>query len=327
MRDITRTRFAAVAGVAAGLLVSSASLAGQEPYVAGVGPDDAIDAFYLSDLLRQFLHTNNDWAYTKEGFKKKEPAVAQPEICDASGVFEQESSVEALAARYRGNANFLVPNKNAGSFEWTIVLPKKPSGNINIIIECGVLKPEAFTDRGFEAILVCAGEEGEVVAPGFCNRRLETPGRSPVQASALPTISAVASSYVNLPADPGPDVAARFLPFNLTAWRQPSTFIFNNPAPPPPPAEPVIITGASLTVLRGAPDNRVVLKACNAETFLAKFPVQGYTNGLEQTEADLEQGDKITVTMTIPRGHTMDIYCHQHSVLLSGTGIPETTLP
>lgn len=314
MSVATKKGFAASVAVATSLLAWSNSWAGQEPFVATVGKDIDMPTFYVSDLLRQFLHTNNHSAYNAERFTTNVP-VNKPEICDTEGFFDQQFF-------FRGNTNGYVPSPNAGFFEWTIVLPKKPQSDLNIVVQCGILKPGSFTREEFNAILVCAGEEGER-ANAQCDRELETPGRSPVVAATLPTLTVLAS--------PGPFPAPGWPPapdnfYLLTAWRQPSAFSYARPPAPVPPAPPQTGTN-SMTVLLGLPDNRVVLKACNAESFLAKFPVTGFINFLGQTERDLEAGDRITVRMTIPRGHTMDIYCHRNSVRIQGMGIPDTLLP
>jgi hypothetical protein len=54
---------------------------------------------------------------------------------------------------------------------------------------------------------------------------------------------------------------------------------------------------ASLQVLDGSADARILFKACMDKTVIANIPVAGQINALGQVEADLEAGDLIFVRM------------------------------
>ena len=77
---------------------------------------------------------------------------------------------------------------------------------------------------------------------------------------------------------------------------------------------------ASLQVLDGSANSRIMLKACMDKTVIAKIPVTGQINALGQVEADLEAGDLIYVRMDIPINNKVDIYCNPQSVRLAGIG-------
>ena len=93
---------------------------------------------------------------------------------------------------FRGLFNAKTPAGNSGWYEWWIRLPKKPSGEINIVIQCGVVKPNAFAVYDFDSVLLCAAETGERIGAGTCVRQEVDPGVSPVVNTALPKITATA---------------------------------------------------------------------------------------------------------------------------------------
>ncbi|MCU0839185.1 MAG: hypothetical protein MUE49_10750 [Rhodospirillales bacterium] len=293
------TRLTAVSALLAATALASGAFAGQEPYVATVCDDrsaviessvapngiqdgycnnfrsydigvrlGAFKNFYMSAKEYQFTHTNFDNAYRP---------------------------VPTLATFAKGE-NFL------------IVLPKKPEGNLNLAIQCGVFKPEE-TD-----VMFCAGEEGEIQGPGRCNQALTLPGVSNIVSAGLPMITATAY----------PGLYTRqfnnYTPFRLTAYRTPSTMAaaFD--------ANGALTNSAVNQVLNGSAGTRMPLKACLTETIFIKQPVTGQVNALGQTESDLESGDYIIVRMDVPRGHTMDLYCHAQSVKIQGIGDPLSLL-
>ncbi len=277
------------------LVVAVAAFAGQEPYVAVVGDDTSIPTFYISPKHFQFTHPNTHPAYEKEHFKASQP-VLQDEKC----VLDPNA--------YETNPNARVREGNAGYWEWHIVLPKKPQGNLNVVIQCGILKPQEMD------VLECAGETGERQGPGRCNRRFDEPGHNPVHSSALPRLTVKAS--------PGPFSSPGFKkPFNLTAYRNPSNYHFREQH------NGRLKNSSSMQVLNGSSGARFVLKACMDKTIFVKIPVTGQLNALGQVEYDLEAGDRVWVRMDIPRGHTMDVYCHAQSVRIQGLGNPITLLP
>ena len=168
--------------------------------------------------------------------------MAQPEVCDKT-------------TANRGILNAKTPAGNAGFYEWFIRLPKKPDGEINIVIECAVVKPNAVAVYKNEAIELCAAETGERIGAGTCVRQEVDPGVSPVIQTALPRITAIAY--------PGPYNVA-FAPFHLTAFKNPSsyTLTFDDK------------TGGSMLnngndqVLDGGANTRILLKACMDKTIV-----------------------------------------------------------
>jgi hypothetical protein len=81
------------------------------------------------------------------------------------------------------------------------------------------------------------------------------------------------------------------------------------------------------SILNGTAAARVLLKACQSEAVIAKFPVTGFQAPASKPEWDLEAGDRIHVRLFIPSGHSMDIYCHAQSVRVQYNGDPQTLLP
>jgi hypothetical protein len=329
------TRLTAVSALLAATALASGAFAGQEPYVATVCDDrsaviessvapngiqdgycnnfrsydigvrlGAFKNFYMSAKEYQFTHTNFDNAYrpvpTLATFAKGEnflasTAINSPEYCNYD-------------LRLPTNVTARLKAKNSGVYEWTIVLPKKPEGNLNLAIQCGVFKPEE-TD-----VMFCAGEEGEIQGPGRCNQALTLPGVSNIVSAGLPMITATAY----------PGLYTRqfnnYTPFRLTAYRTPSTMAaaFD--------ANGALTNSAVNQVLNGSAGTRMPLKACLTETIFIKQPVTGQVNALGQTESDLESGDYIIVRMDVPRGHTMDLYCHAQSVKIQCIGDPLSLL-
>jgi hypothetical protein len=271
--------------------------------VATVGPDDQIPDFYISDKLGQFTHSNNDPVYAAERFLSSGPAY-HPEVCDTEGAtIISGPTIQTSQYSFRGNYNALVPAQNAGFFEWTVVLPKNVGGNLNFVLQCGVLMPSAFTFLGFDAVELCAGETGERIGAGFCTRLDLPPNINPVVPSLLPTLTIMAS--------PGPYATPDFTdPFYLTGFRTPSNF-----------------QSGSLSIYDGGFTARVLLKACQSETVIAKIPITGQDNPLSEKEYLLSAGDRIAVRLDIPPGHTMDVYCHRNSLRIQGNGDPQTFLP
>ncbi|MCG6533303.1 MAG: hypothetical protein L7F78_01135 [Syntrophales bacterium LBB04] len=215
------------------------AMAGEDPYIAIVGNDmTAANPFYFSPKYAQFMFdqtvlgvpicftgsapqaADTNFSFLRpingiggpgcESFFAQGPT-NQPEVCDTAGTAGPGCTPPFT---FRGNPNARVTAGNAGFFEWWIRLPKKPSGEINLVIQCGVLKPNTFAGECFNAIELCAAETGERIGVGFCTRQEVDPGVSPVNNTALPQLTAVAY--------PGPFNS--FTPFHLTAFKNASSY-------------------------------------------------------------------------------------------------------
>jgi len=295
----------------------SAAFAGEDPYIAVVGNDIDANGFYFSEKYEQFLYDQalisvpvcsgsfpGTTPQTKVGgvgceqFRSNNP-LNQPEICDASGTVNGTGDFT-----FYGNPNAVVRKQNAGYFEWWIRLPKKPDGEINIVLQCGVLKPNAFAFEEFDSVLFCAAETGERIGTGFCTRDDVEPGVNPIVNTALPRLTAIAY--------PGP-YSLGFKPFYLTAYKNPGSYALTL-------NDGSMKNSASLQVLDGSVDSRVLLKSCMDKAVLVKIPVDGQVNVKGETEAALEAGDLIQVRLDIPNNNTVDIYCHAESARLQGIG-------
>jgi len=320
------------------------AMAGEDPYIAIVGTDcvpnvtnaigqkcgDSGSAvpFYFSTKYQQFMYDENDPAnfaiptsfgtfppknqYTRVGSAGQEmyrsmTANNQVEVCNLNAV------------GLPGNQNSKTPAGNTGFYEWYINLPKKPSGEINIVIQCGVLKPNALAFFPNTAIELCAAETGERIGAGLCVRDEVDPGASPVNQLALPKITAIAyPGFYNV----------TFTPFHLTAFKNPSSYTLTFCANPGIPSagsgvgdicDGVQNTGTA-QVLDGSTNARILLKACMDKAIATKLPVTNQLNALGEAETDLVAGDLIYVRMDVPRQNTVDIYCHAQSVRLQGIG-------
>jgi hypothetical protein len=207
----------------------------------------------------------------------------------------------------------VVTKQNAGWFEWWIRLPKKPSGQINICIQCGVLKPNTFTPfTEFGAIEMCAAETGERIGTGFCTNDQQPAGWNPIDERGLPMLEVKA-----YPGPYNPDLWFTD-PFHLTAYKNPGPYVpgylpgfIGNPMP---------YDGPAFQILDGSWASRILLKACMDKCVVAKIPVTGQYNGKGEVEFDLEAGDMIQVKMAIPIYNTVDIYCNPQSASLRGIG-------
>jgi hypothetical protein len=317
-------------------------MAGEDPYIGIVGSDllgtSASNAFYFSAKHQQFLgmdarcgvptcfsggfptaaqvggnfnflRTANFVSGTNpvgcENFFALGP-MNQPEVCNTTGT----ASGAPLCLgpfTFSGNTNAKVTAGNAGFFEWWIRVPKKPSGEINIVIQCGVLKPNAFAGECFNSIELCAAETGERIGLGFCTRQEVDAGVSPVINTALPKLTAVAY--------PGPFNS--FTPFHLTAFKNPSSYTLAFD-----PVTGAMSNSTNSQILDGSTNARILLKACMDKTVVTKLPVTGQVNAFTpaETENDLEPGDIIQVRLDIPRQNTVDIYCNPTSARLAGVG-------
>jgi hypothetical protein len=310
------------------MILAAPALAGEEPYkaIAGDDNDDIVKNFYISAKLAQFLHPDTDYFNNEcskaiicppgpigldcepDGVCYRCPSkcrerftadnvINQPEVCCVDSVNCPQDVKTAL-----------ITKGNAGWYEWVIALPKKPEGELNIEIECGVLKPNSLALLGYEAIELCAAETGEKIDPG-CTRK----ARSYLSPVALPQIEVTAH----------PGCQNEFIPFHLTAYRNPSNY-----------AIPWRVSGGPLTlkntnylqVLDGSIGSRIALKACMEKTILVKWPVEGDINALGEMEWNLEAGDLIKVKMFVPTANTVDIYCSKYSVKIGGLGEPSTLL-
>ena len=293
---------AAVIVVAAGLAFASQVRALERPYVAAVGDDTSVSDFYISRSLQRFASPDSG---VDEVFGVSRGAIfAQAEVCD------NESPDHPGV-----NVNALIRAPESGDYTWIIKLPRKPIGNLNITLQCGILYPNARDIYGRRAIDICAGETGiKLSEVSLCKRAPELPNESSIEQRVLPRITAIAS----VPFE-NPD----FAPFNLTAYRNPSRYGFTSQdvseCPPASPNE-CLRNSKSMQVLDGSKYTRVSLKTCMTKTISVRKPVMGQINALGQEEWELEAGHLIRVRMDLPRHHPMDVYCHEHSVTIQGLG-------
>ncbi len=322
------------------LFMVGPAMAGEDPYIAIVGTDCVVNTttpnsfgqlcnvgfisfanpFYFSPKHQQFMYDEllapfdiptsfgsippaNQ--YTRAGATGTEQFRSQtlnnqPEVCDTRGTGVAPTFIT------RGLSNAVTRAGNSGFYEWWIRLPKKPSGEINLVIQCGILKPNAFAAYGFGSIELCAAETGERVGFGTCVRQEVDPGVSPVNNTALPKLTAVVY--------PGPFNTA-FAPFHLTAFKNPSAYSLTFDG-----TTAAMSNNGNSQVLDGSANTRILLKACMDKTVVTKLPVTGQLNALGEVETDLEMGDMIQVRLDVPRQNSVDIYCHQQSVRVAGVG-------
>jgi hypothetical protein len=315
------------------MILAVPAFAGEEPYKATVYDDSEIPPFYISPKLAQFTHPETFYYGHCYYFFCNTPGPVDPEVCmwlPESSCFmcsskckERFSSkiapiypevcCEKDSSECPAIGNSRITSGNSGWYEWVIGLPKKPEGELNIEIECGVLKPNAWEFFGPDAINLCAAETGEVVDPGLCKRMTD----SDLKVSALPRITAIAY----------PGAQNYFKPFHLTAYRNPSQYALTKAKDPDCKNEkgnPIncLNDSGSLQILDGSVKTRFALKACMDKTILVKWPVSGTMNELGEVEANLEAGDLIKVRMDVTLANTVDIYCSPYSVKIGGIGEP-----
>ncbi len=309
------------------MILIAPAFAGEEPYKAAVYEDSEIPPFYISPKLAQFTHPETFYYGHCYYYFCNPTGPVDPEVCVpldgncficSSKCQERFSSkiapispevcCEKDTSECPDIGNSRITKGNSGWYEWVIGLPKKPEGELNIEIECGVLKPNAWEILGHDAINLCAAETGEIIDPGLCRRLPD----SYLKVSALPKITAIAY----------PGSQNDFIPFHLTSYKNPGTYAVskqNNPSPPP---VKILTNSISLQVLDGSLETRIALKACMNKTIIVKWPKTGVMNALGETEANLEAGDLIKVRMDIPLANTVDIYCSAYSVKIGGIGAP-----
>src|SRR4030042_2590615 len=328
--------FVALLTILVAMILVLPAVAGQEPYKAAVCEDQCPAlAWHLSPKVFQFTHPDTFYydnvLYTlcplpgqivpsacvpdgtcyqcpskcKETFKSKTGA-NEPELCCAKHNFDETDSIETNGLVCPdidpSNKTALTSKGNGGWYEWVIALPKKPEGEMNLEIQCAVLKPDE-TD-----ILNCAAETGEIV-DNSCTR---IPGTY-LKPTALPKITAIAY----------PGGQNEFAPLHLTAYKNPGNYsITRQSAGSAFPG--ALKDNATLYVLNGTAGARIALKACMEKTVLIKWPVEGEQNALGEFEANLEAGDLIKVRMDIPTANTVDVYCGQYSLTIGGIGEPLT---
>jgi len=293
----------------------SPALAGEDPYVAIVGNDVTAIPFYFSPKYLQWAYDQTIFGVptTGEQFRAQMPVI-QPEVCDTKG--SGTGPYGSLPPfTFLGKPNARVSQGNAGWFEWYVRLPKKPVGEINLVFQCGIIKPDTFANMGFQAVNYCAAETGERITAGFCAHEFVDPGVNPIVPTAQPRVTAIAL--------PGPYNS--FTPFYLTAYKNPGTYAINFD-----PANGAIGNDAVNQLLDGTANARVLLKSCFDKTVVAKIPVAGQVNAgaptppittaITNVESDLVEGDLIYVRLYVPRANTVDIYCHEQSFRLMGIG-------
>jgi len=309
---------------------------GEEPFKAAVWTDSGIPRFYISPKVYQFMHPDTNYYATctdilfkgdprikvppcqpfgtafecpsacREQFKAKVSAVEQPEVCCTSKTVENFSGDANNELHCPDVKTAMTSKGNSGWYEWVIALPKKPVVEMNLEIECGVLKPNSWPIWGHESIELCAAVTGEQIGPN-CTR---IPG-TPLLASALPTLEVIAH--------PGCNSSRNWTPFHLTSYKNPGSYAFRR-------SGGRLVNNDALQVLNGSKLSRIALKACMEKTVLVKWPVEGEVNAQGETEHALEAGDLIKVRMVVPNANTVDVYCGQYSVTIGGIGIPDTLL-
>jgi len=314
------------------LVMVTPAFAGHDPYVAFVtyvgadagyrNSDKTANTWYISPKHRQFLLDEPFYigGSTNAG---KDLAMCWPlsnvagdppqcEAFNALTVLNQPEVCYYSTAPWTGTRpdpglpNARVSAGDAGYFEWWVRLPKSPSGEINLVLECGVLKPNAFAFNHYKSIKLCAAETGERIGTGLCTRKEVNLGTNPLIVGALPKITAIAY--------PGKH-ALWSTPFNLTAFKNPGAYN---------PFDGLNLTNNASAQLLDAitypTQTRIVLKACMNKAIITKLPITGQVNALGQVENDLSDGDMIYVRLDIPRNNTVDIYCNQQSLKVVGVG-------
>lgn len=265
--------------------------AGQSPFVAAAGDECALGDFYLSPKHQQFTYGIDAALASPEYFVTTRGIGPAPEQCNVDFL----SSV--------ANQNWHLPNRDVGAYSWLIQLPQKPQSSLEIVLQCGLLKPntELF------GVLLCGGESGERV-DSFCERDFlfDQPGLNPGNPSWMPTVRARALT-------PDSSMPA----FQLTAYLNPSDYELTT-------SLGATTNSSSLGILDGSTVSRVQLKSCMDKVVVVKLPVAGQLNTLGQVEFELEALDLIEVVLTFPRGHSMDVYCHAQSAQIRGLGDPQT---
>ena len=315
------------------LCLVTPAMAGEDPFIAVVGNDINAKPFYLSAKYRQFLYNQSNQVLdgdsetdlneiiTGEAFYAQYPVLA-PEVCDTTGfgVADQAHPGEYIPPwTTRGNLNALIPANDSGWYQWYIRLPKKPSGEFNIVFQCGVLKPNGFAFEQFSSVDLCAAHTGELTGPQ-CSRQALIPGVDPINPGALPSVVAIAL--------PGPYNS--FTPFYLTAYRTPGTYTINFSG------SGAIGNDAVTQELDGSANARIMLKSCMDESVVVKLPIPGQQNAgtpkvpitpqgisvgtLTNVESMLVEGDVIFVELNFPYTNTTDVYCHAQSVRVMGVG-------
>jgi hypothetical protein len=317
------------------MILIAPAFAGEEPYNAAVYEDSEIPPFYISQKLAQFTHPETFYYGHCYYYFCNPTGPVDPEVCvplDGNCFICSSKCQERFSSNIApifpevccipdtpdcpNVENSRITAGYSGWYEWVIGLPNMPEGELNIEIECGILKPNALSVWGPEAINICAGETGEKVG-NLCTR-LKTPdgGNTYLASDALPMIEAVAY----------PGAQNNFKPFHLTAYRNPGEYrlkrdssgkLLNNAY--------TQVLGVDLTnptKPKGLPGTRIALKACMGKTILVKVPRTGDINAMGETEYNLEAGDLIKVRMDIPMANTVDIYCSQYSVKIGGIGEP-----
>jgi len=243
---------------AAAMSIAGAALAGQEPYLATVGADSGdlesppaftnpadpkrdLD-FYVSPKIRQFTQhrCTGDGIAVGESFQAftlingggSLRPITQPEVCDLSG-----NRIGGFV--FRGDWQARVTGQNQGSYRWRVALPKKPNGPINVVLECGIIKPQQFSPFGFKVTEDCAGYTGEDVVG--CSSIQDPLGS--VTPARLPRLV-----VQGIPA---------FAPntrINLSAYQNPGSYFHTVP-------------------LNGGENSRIMLKACQDKTVVVALPL------------------------------------------------------
>jgi len=248
-------------------IVGTDCVPGTEPALQGVCEATNADPFYYSPKYAQFMYNENAEPFfipAKFGTFPPVNQYTRQVGDDTTPPFD--ATADAGKEQFRSKTLNYIPDPcrldapgalsaktpagNVGFYEWFIRVPKKPDGEINIAIQCGIVKPNAYI-VGVEG---CAAETGERLGFGLCVRQEVDAGVSPVNQAALPTLTAIAY--------PGP--YSDFTPFNLTAFKNPSAYTLTFDA-----ATGAINNSGNAQVLNGSTAARVLLKACMDKVVLA----------------------------------------------------------
>jgi hypothetical protein len=328
------------------------AFAGEEPYKAAVWDDCDIPAFHISPKIAQFTHGDTNYyngcfelyplgdprvdisvceavpplylsyycpANCREKFTYQASAVDQPEVCCAERDLQVTDTpvpaIECPDNRPWGRTA-LITAGNGGWYEWVIGLPKKPESELNLEIQCGVLKPNAAAmfETPYQAVNLCAAVTGEQIGTGLCTRVTG----SPLITSALPRLEVIAHPGCN----------SSYKPFHMTAYRNPSQYSVTVAADPDckPAGTKCLNNSQSLQVLDGTVGTRFAIKSCLEKTILVKWPKEGQMNELGEIEHALQAGDLIQVKVKVTGSNTVDLYCGKYSVTIGGIGEPNTLL-
>ena len=146
------------------MILVAPAFAGEEPYKAAVYEDSEIPPFYISPRLAQFTYPETFYYDHCYYYFCNPTGPVDPEVCvpldgncficsskceerfsSKTAPISRKFAVKRIQAECPDVGNSRITKGNGGWYEWVIGLPKKPEGELNIEIECGVLKPNHGT--------------------------------------------------------------------------------------------------------------------------------------------------------------------------------------